>query len=588
MLLERLREYAEERLTDLPPPMYQLQPVRYVLVLTSDGRCLDVVDTADSSKEGRRGLRRPAPHVKRTKDVRPKALADTGVYALGFGGVGSSPERVARQHAAFVELVHRCVAATGEPSVAAVATFLDGLDVDELRLPPDFDQGATLTFRVGDVYPIDLPSVRSFWAALQAPGRDDGSTTPMTCIACGNERQVLERHPIKIRGIPGGQTLKDLISGNASAFESYGLSASQIAPTCLPCAEAYANALNALLADRDTSLWTNRAVYALWTRVEHPWNPARLLAEPQRRRPEIRGMVEARSPRSSAAATLDATAVYAVGLRASGARVVVSDWIDTTVGEAQLRMGRYFALQELVDAYGAPWEPAGLGRLLGGTVRDPRRDAVPALAIHALARLALAGTPLPLDVLYLAVRRNRAERDVSPARAMLIKMVLGSRPDRPPGGEGWMSDLEPASTEPAYLCGRLLAVLDAIQAQAIASLSASVVDRYLGAASSAPASVFDTLMPGAQAHMGKLRRDRPGVHHRLEETLETIVAPLSSFPKTLTLEQQGLFALGFYHQRASDRRAARERKEARENPKTDATVDAAVDAPAAESTDAPA
>jgi len=567
MLLERLREYAEERLTDLPPAMYQVQPIRYVLVLTVDGRYLDVFDTADSSKEGKRGQRRLAPHIKRAVAVKPKVLADTGVYSLGIARVDDKPERVKVQHNAFVELVDHCAAATGEPSVAAVANFLHGLDVEQLRLPADFDQSATLTFRVGEVYPIDLPSVRSYWAGLQVPEEEVGTSKLMTCIVCGNERQVIERHPLKIRGIPGGQILKDLISANAGAFESYGLTASLIAPTCLPCAEAYANALNSLLASRDTSIWTSGAAYAFWTRVEHPWNPARLMSEPEQRQLEVRAMMEAWKTGAAASVALKETAFYAVGLGASGARVVVSDWIDATVGEAQLRMGRYFALQEIVDAYGAPWEPASLGRLLGGTVRDPRKDEAPAVVVQALARLALAGTALPLDVLYLAVRRNRADQDVSRARAMLIKMVLGSRPERPTGGEGRMSDLELASTDPAYLCGRLLAVLDAIQAQAINSPNASVIDKYFGAASSAPASVFATLMHGAQAHMGKLRRDRPGVHYRLEETLETIVAPLTAFPKTLTLEQQGLFALGFYHQRASDRRSARERKEARETAK---------------------
>lgn len=569
MLLERLREYAEERLTDVPPPGHQVQPIRYVVALAEDGRYLGTSDTADSSKEGKRGQRRLAPHVKRTVAIKPKVLADTGVYTLGVGREDDKPERVAQQHELFVELVDHCAAATGEPSVRAVASFLHELDVGALDLPGDFDPSANLTFRVGEVYPVDLLAVRSYWAGLQEP-EDGGATRVMTCVACGNVRPVLERHPIKIKGIPGGQILKDLISANAGAFESYGLSASLIAPTCLPCAEAYANALNSLLASRDTSLWAGGAAYAFWTREESAFNPARILSEPENRQLEVKALIEAWKTGAAASIDLDPTAFYTVGLGASGARVVVSDWIDATVGEVQLRLGRYFALQELVDAYGAPWEPASLSRLLSGTVRDPRKDEPPALVIQALARLALAGTPLPLDVLYLAVRRNRAEQDVSRARAMLIKMVLGSRPERPTGGEGWMSDLELASTEPAYLCGRLLAVLDAIQAQAINSPNASVIDKYFGAASSAPASVFGTLMHGAQAHMGKLRRDRPGVHYRLEETLEAIVAPLTAFPKTLTLEQQGLFALGFYHQRASDRRSTRERKEARETAKAGA------------------
>ena len=128
-----------------------------------------------------------------------------------------------------------------------------------------------------------------------------------------------------------------------------------------------------------------------------------------------------------------------------------------------------------------------------------------------------------------------------------------------------MADLDQANVHPAYLCGRLLAVLDRIQGLAIKNANAGIIDKFYGSASSAPASVFGTLMHGAQAHMGKLKRDMPGAHHRLEEQLEEIALPLKEFPKTLTLEEQGLFALGFYHQRAADRRMARERAEAKKN-----------------------
>lgn len=138
-----------------------------------------------------------------------------------------------------------------------------------------------------------------------------------------------------------------------------------------------------------------------------------------------------------------------------------------------------------------------------------------------------------------------------------------------------MAELDQTNVQPAYLCGRLLAVLDRIQGLAIKGANTGIVDKFYGSASSAPASVFGTLMHGAQAHMGKLKRDMPGAHHRLEEQLEAIALPLREFPKTLTLEEQGLFALGFYHQRAADRLAAKERSEAR---KTNANEGAATEA----------
>lgn len=115
--------------------------------------------------------------------------------------------------------------------------------------------------------------------------------------------------------------------------------------------------------------------------------------------------------------------------------------------------------------------------------------------------------------------------------------------------------------DPAYLCGRLLAVLDAIQRRALNHPNATIVDRFYGTAASAPASVFGTLLHGARPHLAKLRKEpsSQGAARALEQRLEDVLAPLTAFPTTLTLPEQGLFALGFYHQRADDRRAARER-----------------------------
>ena len=70
-----------------------------------------------------------------------------------------------------------------------------------------------------------------------------------------------------------------------------------------------------------------------------------------------------------------------------------------------------------------------------------------------------------------------------------------------------MSELDLSNHEPAYLCGRLLAVLDAIQSRALNNPNTTIVDRFYGSASSAPASVFGTLLHGAQAHLSKLRKD---------------------------------------------------------------------------------
>lgn len=565
MLLETLRDYAREQM-DVPPPGYQKQAIRYIIRLAADGTFVECVDTSDPALKVR-GIEHLAPHVKRTVGIAPKLLADTGEYTFGIARDDpkkpSKPERVAAQREAFTELVDQCAAATNEPAVRAVAAFLAGELPTEAELGPNFDASATITFRVNDpdvpegILPISLPSVQAFWAARRAPDAEASASGGMTCIVCGGTGPVLERHPLKIKGIPGGQILKDLISGNAPAFESYGLTASQIAPTCPTCAEAYGNALNALLASKSTSLWTKELAYAFWTDAkEDEFGPfvIGLIAEPDAHPGEVRELLTSHWSGRQEATSLDPTKFYAAAFGASGARVVVKDWIDTTVGEAKRRLARYFALQELVQWDGSPSTPVPMTWLANSTVH--RKATAPPIVSQSLVRLALAGDPLPLDLLFLAVRRNRAEQGVSRERAMLIKMVVGSRDQQRMEEIAQMTELDSTVTRPAYLCGQLLATLDRIQRVALGAPNATVVDKFYGTASSAPASVFGTLLHGAQNHLHKMRRDRPGAHHVLEEQLERILAPMTAFPTTLTLQDQGLFALGFYHQRAADRAQA--------------------------------
>ncbi len=176
---------------------------------------------------------------------------------------------------------------------------------------------------------------------------------------------------------------------------------------------------------------------------------------------------------------------------------------------------------------------------------------------RALIRNALIGTPLPGSLLSQVVKRVRAEQAVSHERATLIKMVLASQDAQ--GRENTLVELDEGNTDAAYLCGRLLAVLDSIQRAALGPRNATIIDRFFGTASTAPVSVFGRLVRGAQPHLAKLRRDRPGTYHALDNRMQEIISRITVFPRTLTLHQQGLFILGFYHQKADDTKARMER-----------------------------
>lgn len=561
MLLEKLCEYSSR--LQLAPPMYIKTRIRWILDLDPGGNLLGFIPTS-SGETGRkdRGKEFQAPHIGRSSGVAAKLLADNAEYVLGIPRTKSKTERVAECHQDFVKLVRACAETTGEVTVKAVLSFLENLDAKKLALPDTFEPADLLTFRVDGTLPIDLDSIKQFWASRAATNELEGGATQHAdvlrqCLICGRARPAVKRLPFKIKRIPGGQSAGNaLISANVPAFESYGLEASLIAPTCRECGERFSKALNSLIEEPATHVRIDPTLYVFWTREERGFNVGSLLQNPEAE--EVKALINSAVAGQSSPAGLDPTPFYAVALSASGSRVAVRDWIDTTVGNARKNLSRYFLLQRIVERDGSEGRPIGLYALAASTVRDARRELPPNVP-KALLNAALGGGPLPASLLFDAVKRNRAEQGVTRPRAALIKMVLLSQ-DSPK--EGGMSELDPNQTNPAYLCGRLLAVLESLQRAALPGLNTTLTDRFFGTASSAPASVFARLVRGAQAHLGKLRKTRRGTYEALQRRIEEVLVSLPAFPKTLTLENQGIFALGYYHQRAADRAAAIARKRA--------------------------
>lgn len=545
MLLQELTALADS-MDELAPPMYEKTPIRWFLDLDAAGRLVGTgfVETAG---DGGRGLRRAAPHVQRSSGVRAKLLADNAEYVLGIAREKSKPERVAACHDAFMELVTRCASETREPSVEAVRRFLVELDPSSLELPAGFEPGDNLTFRVDDTLPIDLPAVRKWWAQAAAPA-GEASDPEMECLICGEEKPVERRQQFKLKGIPGGQPSgMALVSANAGAFESYGLEASLVSPICRDCGEAFAKAANRLLKKRENHLIVGPAAFVFWTREEQGFSAFDFLAKPDAA--QVRTLLSASHRGERSAADFDGEPFYAAALTASGGRVVIRDWIDTTVPRARANLARFFQAQALVD----PEQPQdrrwyGVYQLASSMVREAK-DLQPEAATP-LVSFALAGTPLPDRLLCDAVRRSRADQQITRPRVALMKLVLASRDQRL---EKTMEQLDPENREPAYLCGRLFAVLEDVQHAAIPGAKATLVDRFFGSASSAPASVFGTLLRNAQPHLAKLRKEKEAAYHALEKRLESVMRHLDAFPRTLSMRQQALFSLGYYHQRAQRR-----------------------------------
>ena len=178
-----------------------------------------------------------------------------------------------------------------------------------------------------------------------------------------------------------------------------------------------------------------------------------------------------------------------------------------------------------------------------------KADNIPPNLGGELMRSILAGLPYPRTILAAAVRRIRAEHEVTYARAALIKACINraTRYSEPAIKEELTMSLDETNTNVGYRLGRLFAVLEKIQEEANPGINATIRDRYYGAASSTPVTVFSTLLKLKNHHLSKLENRGRAVN--LEKRVGEIMEGLSDFPAQLPIADQGRFAIGYYHQR---------------------------------------
>jgi CRISPR-associated protein Csd1 len=588
MLLEQLVEYAArleqnaQQFGGAMPSMYQEQPIKWILHLDSDGNLEHCIATSDGSgKKNDRGKRYATPHLIRTIGVKPKLLADNAEYVLGTPNLEkkrsekSDPIKLALEKlTAFRLEVEACAEATGLMEVRAVQKYLETLADAPFVPPENFSTDDNVSFSVNDVLPFDLPGVRTYWGSKfsnvsDSESNSSSSTFQAECLISGEIGPVMEREPVKIKGIPDGQTSgMNFVSANVAAFESYGLHASQIAPIKLELAEKYANGLNALLRDPYTHLRVGPLVYAFWTRsvpipnlVETLKNPKTNSRIAARRRGETPAPLEvnARSEQvrdelkgmfSGKVLEVDkADAFYGVALSASGSRVVMREHITSTVQAVDEALGEFFEAQNMIDA-----EVMGVFELSASLYRDASKELVSSVPT-ALIAFALQRRPLPLAWLAQLVNRNRAEQRLTRPRAVMTKLILVSNTPQVQRSQQMneLSRLSPNHPDAGYQLGRLLAALENLQYDALGDLNSGVVDRYYGSLSSTPVVALSRLIANAQNHLSKLRKDpsKGGAAISNDKLLQEIIGQLGpSIPNTLPLESQALFGLGYYHQRA--------------------------------------
>jgi CRISPR-associated protein Csd1 len=585
MILQALLAYAER--DNLGDADFESVGVRWQISLTGEGNYVGLLPLSDDPES-----KKPRPKTLIRPFTSPNALTQTGDKARSYFLCDSleraalyldarSPEKHENrraQHRYFRGLL--TAAAEDTPSVAstmhAVLAFLDnpaGLaalhaDLATAKAKPN----ENATFAVDGVDLLTVPALRNFWRERRRAETGEAAAGRETrvCIATGELAPTLDTTE-KIKGIPGGLAQgTNLISFDKSSFCSFSLEQAQNAPLSPSAELKIRTALNTLVQiSRDQRLIFNETVYLHWSRepIADADDPLSTLtsADPD----AVRHLLE--SVRAgSRLVRIDDNAYYCLGLSGNGARIVVRDWLETTVGHVQESVATWFDSSEIVDPDGVTLRHGHkFGAVLYAMVRaelDELPPPLPAALFYAILRG--APVPLPSAALAAALRRQCLDqrkpddpRDprLNPARMGLIRAVLNRLPNQI---IIMTAQLDPACSDSAYLCGRLFAVFDRLQYLAQGQLNAGVSERFYASGSVTPSLVMGRLFRNAQFHLAKAGG---GIAENIRKDFETISTALGcNFPPTLTLEEQGRFALGFYHQKADYRRISAENRAERE------------------------
>lgn len=502
-------------------------------------------------------------------------LVDKMSFMFGVDPSDEDPARAQRELSRFRSHVQEaCTAAPpGTIEQEALGVFLEFLDLPQefrtsllnrfLSPLPKAERSKAVqgqlvvAYAPGGPDPIHLyPWIQTHWRTMRGV---PVTLQEATCLVTGSQCTPIDKHPA-IKLVPGGNPGDaSLVSFNKAAFESYGLHGNKNAPVSRLASETCATALNRLLAPspihpnghrlprRNLRLSDDTAAL-FW----NAGNGADLdwLFELNGDDPDsVRLSLE--SPKSGRPAPIkDPSRFHTLLLSGAQGRSIVRNFLDSSTRDAATSVQRFLDDVRIEKPYGKGTGAYPLWLLLRSLAVQGKTENLPPNLASEVYLAAIQNRRIPPFVLSAAVRRNHAEGPTGEAFAARCSLIRASliRNDHPSRKEIPVS-LDPSRPEGAYHLGRLFAALDKCQQDALGSVNATLTDRYYGAASSTPASVFPTLLRNNRHHLAKIRKEKAGWAITQERMIQEIVDGLDTFPRSLNLELQGLFALGFHHQR---------------------------------------
>ena len=410
--------------------------------------------------------------------------------------------------------------------------------------------GANMTFQIMGKSALVLASnlVTDYQKEHALVPENDDSIKSL-CLVSGKDDYIERIH--SATPISGGQASGKLVAFKTDkGFDSYGKEQGFNAPVGRYAQTAYSTALNTLTKNEVNRVFVGDTTIVFWSEEANFFEQnfsfffTKPKDDPDKGVGVLRQLYE--SIISGKLNNEGQTRFYVLGLVPNAARISVRYWLNGTISEFSNHIKQHFDDLEIVRG-DKDDEFFALSSMLANTALEYKMsNVIPNLA-GQVTEAALMGSLYPRTLLHATIRRIRAEQHVTRTRAAIIKACI-NRYNRfyCKTEEEITVSLDKTNNRPAYLLGRLFAVLEKVQYKA--QKIETIRERYYGAFSSTPVTVYPQLMKLKNHHLAKLDSGKNFFENLIGEIIDGLPGT-GDIPRQFSLEEQGRFAVGYYHQR---------------------------------------
>ncbi len=571
MILQALTEYYDRKAADpergIAPEGWEYKAIQYVFVINGNGNLIQIEDTRE--REGKRIAAKiflvPRSETK-TSNIKANLLWDKAEYI--FSGIDSNKDknRLEQQRAKFISRLKNQL---GEfECIQILVSFLEKEQSERLTQEYCWDDikkgNPYITFRFEGESNLlvqrqeIINKINTF--NFSKAGQDDKEV----CLITG-DLGIIKRIHSKT---PINKKNNSLVSFQKnSGYDSYGKEQGLNAPISQSSEFAYVTALNTLLKSQRQKFIIGDATYVCWSseKTKFETDFYRFFDDPDTKDnpDQFSENVKVLFNSINTGAFIQSEGsqyFYILGLSpGGGTRISVRFWDCKNISEYAKNIRQYFDDLSIQKPPGYP-EYYSIWRLLESVAQQGDREKISPRLAGEMVRSIICGLPYPENLLQAALQRTRSGikkrvkgggvsiEKVTPEIAALIKAYL-NRFYRFYPSDNYKEvniELDINQQSVGYQLGRLFATLEQIQIKANPKINTTIRERFYGAACATPVTVFTTLLRLKNYHLAKLDK---GKVIFFEQILGEIIGNFNDFPSYLNLHEQGLFAIGYYHQR---------------------------------------